>query len=80
MPEIKKSTLDSLKRYVENRIPTGDFLYAVLTNDLMEAMGRADNENREALFEICGYVYNEMPSTCHGSPEKVAKWLSEIDL
>ena len=72
---IKQSTLDSLARYVEQHIPTGDFLRAVLENDLMEACGRADEENAIALFQICAYVYNQLPASCHGSPEKVKKWL-----
>lgn len=72
---VKESTLNGLDRYAQNRIPTGDFLRAVLENDLMQAMGRADESNRAAMFSICGYVYNELPSACHGSPEKVKAWL-----
>ena len=72
---IPKSTMDSLKRYVEQGIPTGGFLEAVLSNDLMGAMGRADEFNRAAIFDICGYVYNEMPGNSHGSPEQVKAWL-----
>ncbi len=67
---IKKS----LDRYVEHGIPPGGFLEAVLCNNLMEAMGRADIENHDTIFEICQYVYNEMPGNCHGSPEIVAAW------
>ena len=72
---IPEYTTDSLKRYVEQGIPTGDFLRAVLSNDLMEAMGRADENNRAALWDICCYVYNEMPSTSHGSPQRVDEWI-----
>lgn len=41
----------------------------------MDAMGRADADNRRDLFEICSYVYNDMPAGCHGSPEMVRAWL-----
>lgn len=58
---IKPETLASLKRYAEQRIPTGGFLQAVLENDLMQAFHRADEENCEALFHICAYIYNELP-------------------
>ena len=64
--KIKQSTLVTLDRYVKEGIPTGDFLYAVLSNILMESFGRADNENRESLFEICSYIYNELPASCLG--------------
>jgi hypothetical protein len=65
----------SLDRYADEGVPTGGFLQAVLSNDLMDAFGRADEGNRADLFEICSYVYNEMPAPCHGSPERVKAWL-----
>lgn len=74
-PNVRPDTLDSLDLYVTEGIPTGGFLEAVLCNNLMESFGRADMGNRLALFEICSYVYNELPSGCHGSPEKVQAWL-----
>jgi predicted nucleotidyltransferase len=72
---IKSDIKDSLDRYVSQGIPTGDFLKAVLENNLMEAMGRADSFNQASLPEICSYIYNELPSPCHGSPAKVKEWL-----
>ncbi len=76
---IPQNTKEGLDRYVNDRIPTGSFLYAVLTNDLFEATGRADNNNKGALFQICQYIYNELPSGCWGSPEIVKEWLREKD-
>ena len=75
---MKQDTLDSLKRYADMGIPTGGFLRAVLENNLMEAFGRADRQNSEDMAEIVGYVYNEMPIGCHGSPEKVRAWLDSF--
>jgi hypothetical protein len=77
--KIPESTLDGLKRYVEDRIPPGDFLRAVLEDKLVESFGRADEFNRSAMFDICAYIYNEIPSLCHGSPEKVEKWLRGVE-
>ena len=77
MPYVIPNELRAaLYRYVESHIPPGGFLTAVLENDLMEAVGRADHTNIQILKEICQYVHWEMPSTCHGSPEMVAAWLS----
>lgn len=73
--EVRPNTLNAIDRYVTDGIPTGSFLEAVLCNDLMEAMGRADMGNRLALFEICDYIYNETPAACHGSGERVQYWL-----
>ena len=72
---IPKDTLTGLKRYVEDRIHPGGFLIAVLENNLTESFGQADKKNRKVLFEIVCYCYNELPSICWGSPEKVKNWL-----
>lgn len=66
-----------MQRYIENRIPPGGFLKAVLENNLSAAFGSADHINRERMFDIVGFLYNEAPSGCWGSPEKVRKWTEE---
>jgi hypothetical protein len=68
--------IPGITRYVQARIPTGSFLKAVLSNDLKEACARADYLNQHLLFEIVAYLYNEVPSKCWGSPEKVQAWLA----
>ena len=73
IPEI---TMNSLKRYIEHRTPTGSFLQKVLENNLFEAIARADEENIIALKDIVLYIYNKAPSACWGSPEKVKEWLN----
>ena len=70
-----ESVRDALQSYFEYHIQTGGFLYAVLTNDLYSACGRADSTNRECLFDIVQFLYNEVPSMCYGSPKKVGEWL-----
>jgi hypothetical protein len=72
---IKRSVIDGLSRYVNQRVPTGSFLKAVLENNLKETVLCADEENTLAIHEIVRYCYVELPSICWGSPEKVQKWL-----
>ncbi len=73
---MKEETKESLDLYANHHVSTGSFLRAVLENDLMGAIGRADNQNHADLREICMYVYNELePGTCWGSKEKVKEWL-----
>jgi hypothetical protein len=72
---MKASTKSGLDRFAREGSPVGGFLTAVLSNDLKEAFMRADDENRADLFEIVGYCYNELPSPCWGSPEKVNAWM-----
>lgn len=72
---MRQDTKDTIDRYVENRIPAGGFVTAVLANDLMGAFSQADEDNRSNLFEICQYVYMDIPSGCHGSYGIVEVWL-----
>lgn len=64
-----------LVRYIVHGIPPGSFLLAVLTNDLMGALGKADEVNRDALHAYGSFLYNDAPADCHGSPAKVAAWI-----
>jgi hypothetical protein len=65
----------SLRRYVESGIPTGGFLRAVLSNDLIGAMSQADPENKANLPAIVAFIDNKLPGTCYGSEEAHQKWL-----
>ena len=67
----------ALTRYVLDHAPVGDFLYAVLTNNLSHSFGRADPENRAHLFDIVMWVWNEVPGDCWGSESKVDAWLAQ---
>ena len=64
----------ALDLYVKDGVPTGGFLRAVLANDLMESLARADEYNKLDIFNICHYIHWEIPANSHGSYEIVAKW------
>ena len=72
---IPSRILQGLKDYVEDGTPTGSFLAAVISNDLMDAVGRADDDNIRVLRSICGYVHNEFPRGSHGSREIYKNWI-----
>jgi len=72
---IPADTKYQLDNYVKCGVPVGDFLYAVLTNDLFGAFNRADEHNRYSLFDICSYIYCYVPLSCYGTSEKVKAWL-----
>jgi hypothetical protein len=69
---------DGLQRWIERGIPPGSFLTAVLENNLKEAVCRADEENLFNLPAYVGYLYNEAPAPCWGSPEKVSAWAESM--
>jgi hypothetical protein len=68
---------DGVQRYVMHGVEPGNFLTAILENDFMEAVGRADDDNRATLVGWAMFIYNHTPSSCHGSPARVASWLDE---
>lgn len=65
---------ETLKLHIEHGIPMGSFLTCFLSNDLMGALGRADDINIRQFKEIGMFLYNDAPSGCYGSPEKVRTW------
>lgn len=52
---------ESIARYVDHGIPTGDFLRAVLANDLEGAFARADVATARVMPAIVSWVYNRVP-------------------
>lgn len=75
---ISQSTIDrmppaiveGINMFVWYGCPAGGFLAAVLSNDLKDSVARADEGSMASLHAICQYVYNAVPSACHGSREK----------
>lgn len=67
---------DGTRLYIEHGILPGSFLTAVICNDLFTAMWKADDINRYRLFDWCSFFYNEAPSQCFGSPDKMEKWMA----
>lgn len=64
-----------IERYVEERLHPGDFLTAVICNDLAGAIGRADEENIKNLPAYVSYFRWEAPGKCWGSKQKMEAWL-----
>jgi hypothetical protein len=70
----------ALERYVYNRIPPGDFLQAVLQNDLQRAVTRADSDNLKLLPLYVRWLYNVAPAPCWGSPARYEQWVLGKDM
>ncbi len=63
--------------YILHRIDPGHFMVALMSNDLKEAFGRADQDNIAAMFNWVKWFYNEAPNQCWGSAGNVRNWLSQ---
>lgn len=71
IPEYMHS---GMRRWIERGIVPGHFLTAVLTNDLREAVARADDTNRSLLANYIIFLSSYAPIGCWGSPENVKEW------
>ena len=67
---------DTARLYVEHGVQGGSFFTALVCNDLIGAFQRADDANTAAMREWANFLYNEAPSFCSGSREKVNAWIA----
>ena len=75
--EIPDYMAGGVDRYISDGIPPGDFLTAIISNDLKEAVGRADDINMANIPAYVGYFYNESPVSCWGSEKNIAAWMAQ---
>jgi len=64
------------RRYIERGITPGDFLTAVICNDLVGAIQRADDVNTAAMRDWVMFFYNDAPSGCWGSSAAMDDWIA----
>lgn len=53
----------------------GAFLCALLQNNLTASAIHADDNNKPLLHVWAQFLYNSLPSTAWGSPEKMTAWI-----
>lgn len=66
---------EGTRAYIEEGIPPGGFLWAVMQNDLVEAFATADGVNQEMMFYWAEFLYNEAPRAAWGSRKAVLAWI-----
>ncbi|MBC8523000.1 hypothetical protein H8D29_03635 [PVC group bacterium] len=66
----------SLTHWIDEAVCPGHFVTAVLTNDLFEAIARADGENARILPDIVRWIYSNAPRGCWGGDEEMKTWKS----
>jgi len=72
---VRQDVIEAIGRYVSDGLAPGDFVRAVLANDLAGAVHRADAENIHALRGIIYHVQNEIPAGRHGTHRIVEAWI-----
>ena len=72
---LPEHMVGAMERYMKNGVAPGGFLEAVLSNDLLEAMERADMVNRYRLYDFGQFLHQQAPRGSFGSPDRVANWV-----
>jgi len=72
---IPERMQEAIKRYVIDHVRPGQFLMAVICNNLRDAVNYADDENLLLIRLYVQWFYNRAPSSCHGSPTNMVTWI-----
>lgn len=75
--QLPATLRDGMQRYLEQRIRPGDFLTAVLANDLREAVRRADWLHRDLLPLVTEWIWNNVPPEACGTWSNVEAWIRD---
>ena len=71
IPERMRTSIDM---YVKEGTIPGDFLQAIICNNLKDAFLLADYENFENIGAYASYFYNKVPAVAWGSRDRMIAW------
>ena len=77
---IPAHMMSGIQRYVSHGAPPGDFLTAIICNDLKKAVEHADDTNMTLIHLYVKYFYNRTPAPCWGSRDKMDAWVAAIEV
>ena len=63
--------------YLMHGIEPGGFLQAVICNKLVQSYHRADDNNKECMYDWADILYNVFPSDSWGNEEKFNEWIKD---
>jgi hypothetical protein len=66
---------EAIERYKTHGIDPGQFLVAVLSDSLYDAVVRADDHSLRHLGVIVDLVFRTLPREAYGSRTRVAEWM-----
>lgn len=74
---VPEHTQGSLERYFLYGLEPGSFLRAVLSNDLVSAVSRADPQNKAALADIVNWIAENAPDGSWGHSDYYTEWINK---
>ena len=72
---MQQWVINDLQAYKDRGVVPGNFLQAVLHNDLMGAVRFGDDEVLREMREIIQFIRKELPAQAYGSQEEVKEWI-----
>ena len=72
--DIPEYMHEGLMQWILNGRPVGNFLTAVLENNLREACNRADEANKTRLYNYILFLNNYAPMGCWGDADRTEVW------
>jgi len=71
---IPERMMRGIENYVQRGIIPGNFLQAVICNNMQLSFRKADDENFENMAAFAGYFYWEVPVDAWGSYKAMLAW------
>jgi len=73
--QLNQMEITELRRYINTGIKPGQFVQAILENNLVDACSYADIRARRRIYEYVCWLCNNAPEECWGSERAVYDWL-----
>ena len=74
---VSDLVIEAFDNYWNHGFEPGSFLRAVICNDLVESVSRADPWNSKNLSKIVAYMINNAPIDSWGSYEVYKEWINK---
>ena len=74
---VPDHTREALERYFLYAFEPGSFVKAVLCNDLVSSVARADHFNKPALADIVRWLIDNAPEGSWGHEEYYQEWINK---
>ena len=73
--DIPEHLHQEIDNYINNHVRPGNFLSAIIFNELRNSVELADFENIGQFLAYLGFFKNHAPKECWGSREAFTNWL-----
>ena len=75
--KVPEHTRGALERYFLYAVEPGSFVKAVLCNDLISSVARADHFNKPAIAGIVEWIINNAPEGSWGHEDYYKEWINK---